>query len=275
MCTGEENFINKVFLGDVLETLSRIPDGFVDLVITSPPYNKKGVGGWLVRSVEYDVHSDSMPEEEYQDWQVRVLDELYRVVKDGGHLFYNHKVRYERGELLHPLSWISRSRWKVHQEIVWDRGIAGNIRGWRFWQVDERIYWLTKGRPKELPPEHAKLTSIWRIRPEPGHKVHPAVFPLALPARVILSVLQDRPGIVLDPFCGTGTTLVAARLLGKDYIGIDLSPLYVEYAKRRLENCEREREVLLLEQELHRIRTTYADRKAKGKVRRSARVPHP
>jgi modification methylase len=62
---------------------------------------------------------------------------------------------------------------------------------------------------------------------------YPAVFPIELPTRIIASLLEEENGIVIDPFCGTGTTLVAAKLLGKNYIGIDISEKYVEYARRR------------------------------------------
>jgi len=165
----------------------------------------------------------------------------------------------------------NNTEWALWQEIIWDRGIAGNIRGWRFWQVEERVYWLVKGKPKELAPKHAKLTSVWRIRPETGHREHPAVFPLELPARIIYSILEDKPGIVIDPFCGTGTTLVAAKLLGKDYIGIEIDPHYVMYAKKRLEVAKSELpELPKVNQELslHFIRETFREKKAKGVWRR-------
>jgi site-specific DNA-methyltransferase (adenine-specific) len=205
-----------------------------------------------------------MPEEEYQSWQVEVLNELYRVIKEGGSFFYNHKVRYEDGKMIHPLQWLLKTKWNIWQEIIWNRKIAGNIRGWRFWQVEERIYWLVKGKPKELKPKHTKLTSIWEICPEQGHKEHPAVFPIELPARIIASLLEEEDGIVIDPFCGTGTTLVAAKLLGKKYIGIDISEEYVEYAKRRLEKAEKERARVLKELSLHSVELTFKERKERG-----------
>jgi site-specific DNA-methyltransferase (adenine-specific) len=130
--------------------------------------------------------------------------------------------------------------------------------------VEERIYWLVKGKPKELKPKHAKLTSIWEIRPEQGHKEHPAVFPIELPTRIIASLLEEEDGIVIDPFCGTGTTLVASKLLGKKYIGIDISEEYVEYAKRRLERAEKERARVLKELSLHSTELTFKERKERG-----------
>ncbi len=260
-----EEFLNRVICGDVLEVLRDMPSGSIDLGITSPPYNKKEKhGGWLVPKVIYKTYKDAMKEEDYQRWQIDVLDELYRMIKEGGSFFYNHKVRYEKGKMIHPLEWLTKTKWNIWQEIIWNRKIAGNIRGWRFWQVEERIYWLVKGKPAELKPQHAKLTSIWDIRPEQGHKSHPAVFPIELPTRIIHSILEDRYGVVIDPFCGTGTTLVSAKLLGKAYIGIDISEEYVAYAIKRLESADKEKHKVLYELSLHGVSLTFEDRKKKG-----------
>ena len=125
--------------------------------------------------------------------------------------------------------------------------MAANIRGWRFWQVDERIYWLYKPVGshligKELKSVDAKLTSIWRGVPE-GKNPHPAPFPLWLPARVIIAILgadAPAPGVVLDPYVGSGTTAVAAKLLGHRYIGIDRSEAYIQMAQDRLLNAQSE-----------------------------------
>ncbi len=263
-------FLNQVIEGDVLEILRQLPSDSIDLGITSPPYNKKEKNkGWLVDRVIYKGARDKMPEEEYQRWQVEVLNELYRVIKPGGSFFYNHKLRWERGRMLHPMDWLRRTKWVIRQEIIWDRMIAANLRGWRFWQVEERIYWLYKPEGgnligKELESRHALLTSIWRIPPERDNP-HPAPFPVALPTRIIYSILGDERGkVVLDPFCGSGTTLVAAKLLGHHYIGIDISPEYVEYARRRLERAERERGKVLEEVSKHVVRKTFKERKERG-----------
>src|SRR5271157_437877 len=163
---------DNIAVGDVLEILHSIPDDSIDLTVTSPPYNKRSkTRGWLVAGQEYTHSDDHLSEEKYQQWQVEVLDELYRVTKPGGSLFYNHKHRWEDGTLVHPYKWLDRSKWHIKQEIVWDRAIAANMRGWRFWQVDERIYWLYKPKNKyligkELESKHAKFSSIWRIKPE-------------------------------------------------------------------------------------------------------------
>ncbi len=260
-------FLNKLFVDDALEFLKKLPSNSVDLVITSPPYNKKNNKGWLVDEVRYDKYIDNINEEEYQNWQIQILNELFRVVKEGGHLFYNHKIRWENGIMIHPIYWLSKTKWLIRQEIIWNRKIAGNIRGWRFWQIEERIYWLHKPKDnnfigEELKSRHAKLTSIWEIRPESGFKEHPAPFPLELPTRIIYSIFdEEKNKVVLDPFCGIGTTLVASKLLGHNYIGVDISSEYIKIAENRLNNANDELPRVLEELRLHKVEKTFKERK--------------
>jgi site-specific DNA-methyltransferase (adenine-specific) len=266
---NSQPFVNEIILGDALNVLKAVPSGTVDVGVTSPPYNKgENKKGWLVQNVKYRNSTDKLPERTYQDYQVAVLNELFRVTKPGGSFFYNHKIRWEKGLLLHPMDWLRNTDWTIKQEIIWDRMIAANIRGWRFWQVEERIYWLYKpiGKHyigKELKPKHALLTSIWRFPPERANS-HPAPFPIALPARAIYSVMDDNTGLVIDPYCGSGTTLVAAKLLGHDFVGIDISPEYVEHAQSRLRDCESERRALREELEKHKVSKTFSERKQNG-----------
>lgn len=261
---------NRLILGDTLTELRKLPADIVDVGVTSPPYNKQEKHkGWLVKNVVYDAYKDAVPEAEYQQNQVDALNEIYRVTAPGGSFFYNHKIRWERGEMFHPMDWLRRTNWTVKQEIIWDRVLAANIRGWRFWQVDERIYWLYKPVGshligKELKSVDAKLTSIWRGVPE-GKNPHPAPFPLWLPARVIIAILgADNPGVVLDPYVGSGTTAVAAKLLGHRYIGIDRSEAYIQMAQDRLLNAQSEMASVQKELDLRIVETTFSDRKSKG-----------
>lgn len=257
---------NNILLGDTIEVLRQLPTESVDLGVTSPPYNKGEKNkGWLVKNVKYNVANDCVDEKQYQQNQIEVLNELYRIIKPGGSFFYNHKTRWDRGEMFHPIMWLRKTSWTIRQEIIWDRMIAANIRGWRFWQVDERIYWLYKPINnnkigKELLSKHALLTSIWRFPPERNNP-HPAPFPLELPTRIIYSLMNEDKGVVIDPYCGSGTTLVAAKLLGKDYIGIDISEDYIAFAKERVKNCLKEKGKI--EEELHKhfVEKTFKERK--------------
>jgi modification methylase len=267
-----EDIKNEIIVGDVLKELQQFPNECIDITVTSPPYNKaKNSFGWLVQNNGYSHFDDTMSETAYQDWQIDILNELHRITKPGGSLFYNHKIRWVKGKLLHPYGWIARSVWDMRQEIIWDRTLAGNVRGWRFWQVEEHIYWLYKPIDghlvgKELESRHAKMGSIWRIDPVPRSENHPAPFPLELPIRAIFSMVGNEKKVILDPFCGTGTTLVAAKLLGHDYVGIDISPDYIEYAKKRLDDCQSEWEVAKAEIDLHVVDDPYKDRKERGTV---------
>ena len=181
------------------------------------------------------------------------------------HFFYNHKTRWVQGEMLHPIIWLQKTKWIIRQEIIWDRMIAANIRGWRFWQVDERIYWLYKPLAgdrigKELKSKHALLTSVWRFPPERKNG-HPAPFPIILPARIIYSILDAKKGMVLDPYVGSGTTCLAAKLLGSNYIGIDISKEYVKDAENRLKNYLSYKDKVDEEIAKHIVEKTFADRK--------------
>ena len=267
--------VNTLVSSDAIKALRSMPDCCVDLTVTSPPYNKRNKNqGWLVTNEKYSHFDDHMPEAEYQLWQSEVLRELFRVTKPGGSVFYNHKLRWEDGILIHPLEWLRGTLWSIKQEIIWDRGLAANMRGWRFWQVDERVYWLFKPKKldtigKELRPRHAKMSSIWRIRPASRSEDHPAQFPIELPLRIIYSLLgrnPSRPKLVLDPFCGTGTSLVAAKLLGHNYKGIDISPRYISLARKRLTKIDDESQAFETEIGKHVIADTFAQRKKRGTV---------
>ncbi len=265
--TKVDNYRNSLMTGDTLQVLQQLPDEIVTLGITSPPYNKqeKNHGG-LVSKVVYNGYKDKLPEEDYQRNQISVLDELYRVIKPGGSFFYNHKIRWVDGNMLHPMDWLRSSKWTVKQEIIWDRTLAANIRGWRFWQVEERVYWLYKPigdnkKGQELESKDAKFTSIWRAVPE-NNNPHPAPFPIWLPTRIILSLIKDgEDSLVLDPYIGSGTTAVAAKCLGYDYLGIDMGQEYLDYAAERLENYEQEMKKVEAERSMHLVKKTFKQRK--------------
>jgi modification methylase len=268
--------INEIRLGDVYNVLKTIDDNSFDMGVTSPPYNKKkNRKGGLVKDINYSDIDDFLPEDEYQQQQINILNELYRTIKHGGSFFYNHKIRWENGVMIHPMEWLLKTNWVIKQEIVWDRGIAANIRGWRFWQVEERIYWLYKPLDKkdigaELLSKHALLTSVWKLRPEMNKGTvsdHPAPFPIELPTRCIYSILDDSKGkLIVDPYMGSGTTAVVSKLLGHNYFGIDLSQKYIGEANNRVNNIT-DKEITDFNNEisLHFVTKTYKDRKEEKK----------
>lgn len=218
------------------------------MVITSPPYNLAGLQGrtkkvgktdmWSNRNIEYDgsPQGDFMDEQEYQDRQVEVLNEIYRLLTPDGSLFYNHQVRYKDHKAVHPLQWISRSKLQLVQEIIWDRNGGMNKYPVRYIPSTQRIYWLTRGeaKPRFMRPENLKFDKeVWTIPPRP-EPLHPAPFPDDVPENIIRCI----PGndvVVLDPYNGIGHTTAMAKRWGKKYIGIDRSKKYCWLAERRLE----------------------------------------
>lgn len=232
--------LNELLCGESLSILKNIDSDYFDLGITSPPYNKQFNQGGLVKKVDYDVYVDNISENSYQNNQIEVLNEIYRTIKPGGSFFYNHKCRWDKGNMIHPIVWLTKTKWVLRQEIIWDRKLAANLRGWRFWPTDERIYWLYKplnGNKigKEMKSTHPKLTSIWSFPPERNNP-HPAPFPIEIPTRIIHSIfdndLEDK--IVLDPFIGSGTTAIASKVLGCNYVGIDISENYISMSNENI-----------------------------------------
>jgi len=262
--------INELIIGDTLQVLEKIDSDYFDLGITSPPYNKKHNQGAIIKKVEYDTYDDNLPEDIYQENQIKVLNEIFRTMKPGGSFFYNHKCRWEKGNMIHPILWLSKTKWTIKQEIIWNRKITGNLRGWRFWQTDERIYWLYKPNHsnigKELLSKHANFTGIWNIMPE-NKNPHPAPFPLEIPTRIIYSLFDDdKDKIVLDPYVGSGTVPLACKLFGCNYVGIDASDKYIDMAKERLNNSGKYIDIFNKEIDSHFVKgITYKERKEKRK----------
>lgn len=227
---------------DVLEGLRSLEDESVDVIITSPPYNKAGLNGNYnkkhKRTIDYggDVEIDNKPEEEYQKWQLDILNECYRVLKKDGMMFYNHKNRIVRGKgcISTPYEWLLKSPFLIRQEIIWDRKCGCNTDPSRFVPIFESIYVLTKTKDVCFyrNKEAEFKTDIWTINPDKKND-HPAPFPIEIP-RNILSCITKEKAIVLDPFNGSGTTGVAAIERGFDYVGFDIIDEYLQETEKRI-----------------------------------------
>ena len=228
------NLINA----DCLEAMKDIPDGSVDITITSPPYNlaKRASGGGNSKTSYAGWYPDEMPEVEYQEWQQKVLSECLRITK--GSVFYNHRVRYAwhsrnkhrtPSNIYHP--WDIVSAFPIWSEIIWfRRGCTGHANR-RFRIADERIYQI--GKPHFFKDNG--FLSVWEIVPDRNDK-HPCSFPLELPSRCI-KTFCPLGGTVFDPFMGSGTTGVAAKNLDRNFIGIEMDAEYFKIAQKRIENA--------------------------------------
>ena len=224
----------NLILGDCLLAMREMPDNSVDSILTSPPYN---IGDMHSNRTQHGSYkNNNMNEGDYQAWQIEVLNECYRLLRDGGSMFYNHKVRIKKGLAIHPLEWLHGSKFLLKQEIVWDQGKSANCDKIRFFPFSERIYWLVKNRKTKLF-NLFNQSDVIRIVPTHTRKQmgHIAVMPVEV-ADLLLGSIHGEKLIVLDPFMGTGTTGVSAKKRGFDFIGIELDPEYFEIAKSRIEN---------------------------------------
>jgi len=248
-----------VFEGRCEDLLAAMPDGSASLAVTSPPYN-------IGKSYERRTSLSGYVEE-----QAKVIAETVRVVKDGGHIAWQVGNHVDGGEVF-PLDAVLYPVFKEHglklrNRIVWhfEHGLHTSH---RFSGRHETILWFSKGDdyyfdvdpvrvPQKYPnkkafkgPNRGQLTSnplgknpgdVWII---PNVKfnhvektIHPCQFPIELVERLILPLTQ--PGdLVLDPYGGVGSAVVAAVLNGRRGAMAELMPEYVKVAHDRLDAAE-------------------------------------
>ena len=246
-----EDANTTIYHGDCLEVLPTLKN--VDLFITSPPYNmgsspwphlghwKPGdsAGGkskWRNGSdgsggVTYVEHEDKMPWDQYVGWQQMVIEAMDDALAPAGAIFYNHKPRVIGGRLWTPLELIPADVGvELRQIVTWDRGGGMNFNPTAFVPQYEWIIVLARVAWRLKSKGVSGLGDVWRIHATPNPD-HPAPFPLGLPARAIEAT---GPGLVVDPFMGSGTTLRAAMDAGVRSIGIERSERYCEVAAQRL-----------------------------------------
>jgi DNA modification methylase len=232
-----------IYHGDCREIL---PELRFDCVMTSPPYNQ-----FISTFAESGMHAESSwvqkisagycdvkDETEYQIEQNAILDMLGESLAPDGSIFYNHKLRWRDGRLIHPMEWLRPRDLQLRQEIIWARNGSVTLNARMFAPSDERIYWFHHGTHKWN--QTAMQMSVWSIdqygsfgHARKGIAGHPCAFPLGIPLRCISATTDDND-VVLDPFCGSGTTLRAAKDLSRRAIGIELDEKYCEIAAMRL-----------------------------------------
>jgi len=231
---------NKIIQADCLESMQQIPSNSIDLIITSPPYNLRNSTGngmkengrnhkWQNAALKsgYDCHDDNMPHDEYVKWQRDCLTEMMRIIPNDGAIFYNHKWRVQDGLMQDRQDIVSG--FPVRQIIIWQRKGGLNFNPGYFLPTYEVIYLIAKPDFK-LAPKANVFGDVWTFTQEMKNK-HPAPFPVALADRIIKSACSKT---VLDPFMGSGTTAIAALMNGIDYLGIEISPKYIEMARKRI-----------------------------------------
>ena len=208
----------------------------MDLVVTSPPYNKnywiRNRSDFGKRIIKYDEYHDSLEPQEYIKQQKEILDELVRIIKPTGSIYYNHIDILHKHNTIHP-SYVYD--YNVKQVIVWDRGNTPKLDKSYFLPTTEWLFWIKKDWDS-IPYFNKSLAthkkSIWRINKEKNNP-HPAPFPEELVDNIVKSSCPEN-GLILDCYNGSGTTAVVAQRNNMDYIGIDISEQYIQMTKDRI-----------------------------------------
>lgn len=227
-------------LGNCMELMRTLPDKSVDAVITSPKFNLGN--NHHTGNKRHNPYDDDMPEGDYQSEQIDFLLECYRVLGNDGWLFYQHKNRFKDGLMLSPYEWIFKTPFLRRQEIVWNNG-SPNMDDCRFYPFTERIFCLSKSLNATMK-NVVKQTDDWHIPPAGTNCEHTRAFPERIPSRLIACVNSQT---ILDPFMGSGTTGVACVKLGRNFIGMEISPEYFAIAQRRIAEAQAQLRLTLMD----------------------------
>jgi len=264
----------KIINGDCIEVMKTLPEGSVDLVVTSPPYNC---------GIKYDMHIDNLPMDQYWSWTREWLTETYRLIKDDGRVSIN--IPYEvnvqdRGGRVFFVS----EFYQIMKEVGFkffgivdleeDSPHRSKTTAWGSWMSPSSPYIYN---PKECVILAYKNKHIKKIKGQPEWKgesteienedgtkrnkmvyrendkkefmelvfgqwnyfadtksLTKATFSMDIPTKAI-KILSYKNDFILDPFCGSGTSMVAAEILDRRWLGIELSPNYCDVARGRVQ----------------------------------------
>ena len=245
--------LNSILSGDCIEVMRSLPEASVDLIFADPPYNLQ-LKGDLHRpnNTKVDAVDDAWDQfdsfKAYDTFTREWLSAARRLLKPDGAIWVigsYHNIFRVGAEL-------QTQGFGILNDVVWRKSNPmPNFRGKRFTNAHETMIWASKEEGakytfnyealKELN-EGVQMRSDWvlpicnggeRLKDDNGEKAHPTQKPEALLHRVLVGA--TKPGdVVLDPFFGTGTTGAVAKMLGRDFIGIEREAAYREVAKKRL-----------------------------------------
>lgn len=236
-----------IYNEDILKVTS-IPENSIDLIVTSPPYNV---------DIHYNSHADNLTYDEYLDFTRKWIEKCFKLIKDDGRFCLNIPLDKNKGGQQSVCADITRIAkeigWKYHSTIIWNEGNISRRTAWGSFMsasapyviapvevivILYKKYWkkVSGSKISDITKQEFMdwTNGIWSFSGESKKRVgHPAPFPIELPRRCIklFSYVGDT---VLDPFLGSGSTLIAAYLNKRRGIGVDIDKEYCDLAIKRL-----------------------------------------
>lgn len=244
---------NRIYNCDCVDGMVSLPDGCIDVVVTSPPYDGMRVG----YTSQYDMAG--------------LIHHLYRTVKDGGVVVWVCKDETRNGSesltSFRTAISFTDTGFNLYDTMIWEKPSPPTPTEGRYYDVFEYMFVFSKGVPKtrnllsdrvnltagaKLPKEGkssrdrryitgvrtvhetSRRFNVWHIPQENNKTEHPAVFPIKIAADHIMT-WSNGGDLVCDPFMGSGTTAVAAMKLGRNFIGFELKKEYCDIANKRIE----------------------------------------
>lgn len=244
-----EDYINDIIHGDCLEIMANIPDNSIDITFADPPFNLNKKYGGYKDNKDYDL---------YLKWCRNWIYEMVRITKPTGSIFVHNIPKWltyysnflnEVAYFKHWIAWdaptspMGKSLQPSHYGILYYQKDKKNGKFYEIRYPHKRCrkcQYLLKdygGKKAKLHAFGPLVSDVWtdihRIKHNKYRDEHPCQLPIHLLERIIL-MSTDENDIILDPFVGTGTTVIAAKRLGRSFIGIDIDEKYVNITKSKL-----------------------------------------
>jgi site-specific DNA-methyltransferase (adenine-specific)/modification methylase len=236
--------LNKIYNEDCIETMKRMPDDFVNLVITSPPYNMNlriHYGKYIIKKpdrssfcTKYKTFSDALPIEEFYELHSKILQELLRVSEL---VFYN--IQIVTGSKRAFFKIIGNYSDYLKDIIIWDKNNAQPAMSENV--LNRRSELLVFDKKNAISRKfdifncnRGSLDDVWNINRERSvTSEHSATFPEELVSRII-TIFSNENDIIYDPFMGTGTTARSALENNRRFVGSEISDEYFDVIEERL-----------------------------------------
>lgn len=231
-----EQLLNKILYGDCLEWLSQIEDNSISLVLTDPPYGINYYSNWSqdssYREKVKSVNGISNDKKDNKEFLLKVLSSIYRVLKDNSHIYWF--TRWDKVEEQKPL--LEEVGFKVKNNLIWVKNnwSMGDLQGAYAGQY-ECILFGHKGRRtlKGIDGKKRHTDVIFYDRIPPNRLYHSHQKPTDL-LEFLIEKSTDEGETIIDPFCGSGSTLVSAVNTNRNFIGIEIDWDYCQIANKRI-----------------------------------------